>query len=474
MSRPEGPEKTHRRRDFLYRGLIVLSAAGLGSVPWASDAGDLVCPECGAPTKEGAHFCTQCGLRLSATSSSPKLLADTLEDSVFSVQMPPTRLSYLGTRTLHGNAFAIRTDILIADILFSEDVKAMEVRSSSGERLQLRLLYADPCLGLMFLKVLGKKLKPLHIAPPGDLRFGQQIQVACIPNLRGSKTQLTLVEGIVSGMHRLGLGLSQLEDYIQIDAVVPGGSAGAPVLDLGGRLIGIYSSAAYLPMAYRMHRMSGINYANSAVLVQQSLVAAQSGSAPSWSWLGLQIDINPGREEHKLVVRFVFPQAVGFQSGDELVRIGEQEVNTIPYSVLQRTIAEQPVGTPITVEIRRHDKTVTLKPVLMRRPSWPRLAPLDVIQWVLGVRIGSLDGKHWTVDKVSEWRGSHGILASDTVHHLNGEKIKGIEHLAALVEASYGEHALTLALTLRSRRTGKSHPTYTGRAFYRFSHPSTL
>jgi len=462
------------RRDFLYNGLAFLSAASLGGCSWAAGAEQPICPECGSPREPGARFCTQCGHKFRKISLSPVSATDNLERSVFAVQMPSTRIPYLGGRALHGNAFAVSANVLVTDILFSEDVDAMEVRAASGERLHLQFLHADPCLGLMFLMVKGRELQALPVAPARELHFGQQIHVACIPNLRGSKSQVSVVAGVVSGMHRVGLGTSQLEDYMQIDAVVPEGSAGAPVLDLGGRLVGIYSGAAYMPIGYRSHRMGGINYANSSALVERALANAQSGNAPSWSWLGLQLDIDPFREGHKLVVQFVYPESTGFQPGDELLRIGEQKVDPIAYSVLQRTLAEQPVGSQITVELRRHDKIVTVKPVLMSRPDWPHLAPLDAIHWVLGVRIGSPNGKDWAVETVSEWQARNGILASDTVHLLNGEKIKSEEHLAAMVEESYGEHALSLSLTLRSRSTGKSHPTYTGRAYYRFSNPSTL
>lgn len=390
------------------------------------------------------------------------------------VQMPTARVAYLGNGTLHGNAAAVSKSILLTNILFSEDVDSIEVRDASGHRLQVRFMKADPCLGVMFLKVVGRDLEPLPLAPDGTLRFGQQIRVACIPNLRGSKTQLNLVAGVVSGMHRFGVGFGQLEDYLQIDSVVPDGSYGAPVLDLEGRLVGIYNGAAFMPIGYRSHRISGINLANSTALIPRALAAAESGTTAVWTWLGLQVDVEQSSEHNKLVVQYVYPGVSGFKPGDEIVRIGEQEVRGMPFPVLQRTTAELPEGTPVSVQLRRQDKMVMVEPEVMRRPAFPRLSPLDAIHWVLGIRISSSNGKSWAVDKVSARQKANGVLSSDTVQFLNGEKIKSAEHLAALVEESYGDHALSLALTLRSRGTGKSHPTYQGRAYYRYANPSTL
>ena len=90
-------------------------------------------------------------------------------------------------------------------------------------------------------------------APPGTLR---QVQVGDSDRVRVGQSvyaignpyglSATLTSGIVSALNRQIEGLTgdTIEDVIQIDAAINPGNSGGPLLDSGGRLIGINSQIA--------------------------------------------------------------------------------------------------------------------------------------------------------------------------------------------------------------------------------------
>lgn len=465
------------RRDFLFRGLAALASVHLAGGLQTARAGILKCSECGAPLESGDRFCTRCGHKRGDAPASPSSVAtvdDNLERSVFSLRMSTDKVPFIPTRTVHGNGFAISSDTIVTDILFGEDPGSLEVRTVSGERLRTRSLYSDPWVGLLFLGVEGAQLRPLDIGSEADPRFGQQVHVSCIPHLGGTAASLNYVAGVVSGMHRFGVGFRQLEDYIQIDTVVPEGALGAPVLDTSGRVIGVYSGYRYVPMGYRTHRVSGINYALPVGQVRRAMTAVQGETPVTWSWIGLLLGSDRSSGGKKLEVRYVYPGILDFKPGDELLLVGAREVASTAFPVLQREVSQRPPGSILTVEVRRNGERLLLKSELQRRPSWPRLAPLDAIHWLLGVRIRGPNGAEWPIDEVAEWQRVRGVLPTDRVRLLNGEKIRDKDHLATLTNDAYGDHSLSLSLTLRSRGAGRHQPVLRSRAYYRVSNPITL
>ena len=49
----------------------------------------------------------------------------------------------------------------------------------------------------------------------------------------------TVTSGIVSGLHRSGLGIEGIENFIQTDAPINMGNSGGALVNMKGQLIGI-------------------------------------------------------------------------------------------------------------------------------------------------------------------------------------------------------------------------------------------
>ncbi len=67
----------------------------------------------------------------------------------------------------------------------------------------------------------------------------------------------TVTMGIVSGLKRSGMGMTEYEDFIQIDAAINPGNSGGALLNSSGELIGI-NDFIFRPAA--AHRESGLRF----------------------------------------------------------------------------------------------------------------------------------------------------------------------------------------------------------------------
>jgi len=79
---------------------------------------------------------------------------------------------------------------------------------------------------------------PLPAAPLGDsdeLRVGEFVVALGAP----FGLEATATSGIVSGLHRSGLGIARFEDFIVTDAPINRGNSGGPLVNLRGEVVGI-------------------------------------------------------------------------------------------------------------------------------------------------------------------------------------------------------------------------------------------
>ena len=102
----------------------------------------------------------------------------------------------------------------------------------------------DQDLAVLRIDAPREKLVPLRLGTSADLRVGQQVYA--IGNPFG--LDYTLTTGIVSALGRTIQAESgtTIFDVIQTDAAINPGNSGGPLLDSGGRLIGV-NTAIYSP-----------------------------------------------------------------------------------------------------------------------------------------------------------------------------------------------------------------------------------
>lgn len=120
-----------------------------------------------------------------------------------------------------------------------KDAQRIEVSLSDGSKWRGRLVGTDPDNDLAIIQIdaPSEQLQTLPLGSSKDLQVGQK--VIAIGNPFG--LQRTLTTGIISAVGRTILSEEgdEIDDIIQTDAAINRGNSGGPLLDSGGKVIGI-------------------------------------------------------------------------------------------------------------------------------------------------------------------------------------------------------------------------------------------
>jgi len=121
----------------------------------------------------------------------------------------------------------------------------VEVVLSDQTRWAASIIGAEPDKDLAVLKMQDAKgLRPIPVGASADLQVGQKVYA--IGNPFGMDQ--TLTTGVISGLGREIESVTRrpIQGVIQTDAAINPGNSGGPLLDSGGRLIGV-NTAIYSP-----------------------------------------------------------------------------------------------------------------------------------------------------------------------------------------------------------------------------------
>ena len=116
-----------------------------------------------------------------------------------------------------------------------EAADEIEVGLANGQKLRARLVGSDPESDLAVLQIQAEGLPVITFGDDQGLRLGDI--VLAIGNPLGVGQTVTM--GIVSGLHRTGLGINTFENFIQTDAAINQGNSGGALIDTAGNLVGI-------------------------------------------------------------------------------------------------------------------------------------------------------------------------------------------------------------------------------------------
>lgn len=116
-----------------------------------------------------------------------------------------------------------------------EDAAEVLVTLNDGRELVASVLGKDPRADVALLQIEADNLTALKWADSDKLRVGDFCVAIGNPFGLGQ----TVTSGIVSALGRSGLGIEELEDFIQTDASINPGNSGGALVNLRGELIGI-------------------------------------------------------------------------------------------------------------------------------------------------------------------------------------------------------------------------------------------
>jgi serine protease Do len=251
------------------------------------------------------------------------------------------RVSGMGTGVILDGRGYILTNHHVVD-----KVQGIEVHLADGAVYPARVLQSDEAMDLAMLKVdAGKPLPAVSIGASSDLMVGET--VITIGNAFGYENTVSV--GIISALKRnVTLADDQVyRNLIQTDACINPGNSGGPLINIDGELIGIN-------VAVRAGAQ-GIGFALPIDDVKKVAAEMMSTRRLMATWHGLVADELQNAAVRQVVLSDVQPgspaESAGFKPGDQVVKVGDQQVTT-PLDI-ERGLLDAAPGHPTRVQVRR-------------------------------------------------------------------------------------------------------------------------
>ncbi len=284
-------------------------------------------------------------------------LPERLLDSVVSV-LPEWPDGAARAEEPEGSAVAVMAGGYLAtnDHVLGRATK-VKVRFDDGRLADARIVGRDRPTDIALIKI-EAALPVLEQAPEPGL--GEA--VCAIGNQFGLGLAITC--GVVSAVHRTGVGFNPIEDFIQTDTVVnPGGSGGA-LVDAEGRLVGLVSAIFTKDTDAKI----GVNFAASMRLVMRVVEDLEAHGRVIRPRSGLRVEALSEDERRRLAgarIRHLTPggaaAVAGLEVGDVITAVAGRRIRR-PSDVTS-AIHLHRVGETVHIDYLRQDTpgTASLK-----------------------------------------------------------------------------------------------------------------
>lgn len=160
---------------------------------------------------------------------------------------------------------------------------SIRVRTSDGNIIPARLKGRDNATDLAVLTI-DDDLPVLAIEEQ-DPALGDK--VCAIGNAFGLGLSVTC--GVVSGIHRAGVGFNRIEDFVQTDAAVNPGASGGALVNEEGKMVGLLSAI----FTKKSDANIGVNFAVSAALARRVTLALRKQGRVVRAISGMRLEKAP-------------------------------------------------------------------------------------------------------------------------------------------------------------------------------------
>ncbi len=250
--------------------------------------------------------------------------------------------------------------IIVTNSHVVQNAEKIYVTLNNGELLEAEILGKDPQSDIAVLKVESGNLKEIEISNSNDLEVGDF--VVAIGNPFGLSQ--TVTTGIVSALSRAGLGIDNLQNFIQTDAAINKGNSGGALVNWKGELIGI-NTAIVAPTGGSV----GIGFAipsnmmNNLVEqivehgeVKRGLLGVSGRNLNSDIAKAMNLKINKGAFVRKVSPLSAADNA-GIKAGDILIQLNDSKIDS--FDELRAKVGTRRSGTEIKiVAIRNNEKKI--------------------------------------------------------------------------------------------------------------------
>jgi serine protease Do len=262
----------------------------------------------------------------------------------------------------------------------------------------------------------------------------------------------TVTAGVITASPRPA-DLDFLAGFLQTDAALGAGSAGAPLISLDGRVIGLGVG----------FRAKGIGYARPSNLVRKVYLELVERGRVIRPWLGVSTQALTARLARALGVRGVTGVLIadvapggpgaraGLRSGDVVVAIDATPVSS--RAQLKRAMGGLVPGRTVTLNVRRAAATVSVRVKLGEQPDDSQLpAPVARAKELLGIEAAPLTPTMGVVAADVEIAGpAHraGVEPGDILREVNRRPLRAMGDFEAVMR-SLDQNALVLILVQRA------------------------
>jgi Do/DeqQ family serine protease len=251
----------------------------------------------------------------------------------------------------------------------------VKISLADKREFEVDVVLKDPRTDLAVLRIKdGKERFPvLEFSNSDELQVGDVVLAVGNPFGVGQ----TVTHGIVSGVARTQVGISDYQFFIQTDAAINPGNSGGALVDMAGRMVGINTA-----IFSRSGGSQGVGFAIPANMVRVVVASAKTGGTVKRPWLGANLqavtpelsrEFDLKRPAGAVVTNITTgsPAArAGLKAGDVIVAVGEQPVDD-PNAFNYRFVTHS-LGGSVPLGVVRGGRETKLAVALETAPETPR------------------------------------------------------------------------------------------------------
>lgn len=262
-----------------------------------------------------------------------------------------------------GSGFIISSDgYVVTNNHVIQGAQKITVKLVDGRSFKAKIVGTDPFSDIALLKINTNNLPVLKLGNSDLIKVGEW--VIAIGNPFGLSHTVTV--GVISAKGRSGIGISDIEDFIQTDAAINPGNSGGPLLNLKGEVIGMNTAIFTRSGGYM-----GIGFAIPSNIVKTVVEQLKTKGKVERGFLGVYIqDLTPALakelglkvKEGALITQVMSgtpAEKAGLKEKDVIISYNGKPVRNA--SDLKNYVLLTKPGTKVILKIIRNGKEMQLK-----------------------------------------------------------------------------------------------------------------